>query len=146
LPAFYEKYPRLHIEVLADDRLADMARDGIDIAIRTAAVHSETLVARQIGIANRTLYASPSYLTKHGTTQHPDDLTNHCNNRASSKNLWKRQDAKSGLHVKGHTLTHNSAVLLSTVGHGVGIGAVAGHRVCAISEVWQAGTAAASTL
>ena len=29
LRALYEKYPRLHIEVLADDRLADMARDGI---------------------------------------------------------------------------------------------------------------------
>ena len=39
-------------------------------------------------------------------------------------NLWKRQDAKSGLHVKGHTLTDNSAVLLSTVGHGAGIGCV----------------------
>lgn len=124
LPALYEKYPRLHIEVLADDRLADMARDGVDIAIRTAAVHSETLVARQIGTASRTLYASPSYFAKHGTPQHPDDLINHHligNSRASSMNLWERQDAKSGLQVKGQTLTDNSAVLLCMVKHGVGI-------------------------
>ncbi len=124
LPALYEKFPRLHIEVLADDRLADMARDGIDIAIRTAAVHSETLVARQIGTASRTLYASPAYLAKNGTPQQPDDLSSHHligNSRASSMNLWERQDAKSGLQVKGHTLTDNSAVLLSMVRHGVGI-------------------------
>jgi DNA-binding transcriptional LysR family regulator len=118
LPALYEKYPRLHIEVLADDRLADMARDGIDIAIRTAAVHSETLVARQIGSASRTLYASPSYLAKNGTPQHPDELAQHHmigNSRAISMNLWERQDAKSGLQIKGQTLTDNSAVLLSMV-------------------------------
>lgn len=124
LPALYEKYPRLHIEVLADDRLADMARDGIDIAIRTAAVHSETLVAKQIGTASRTLYASPAYLTKNGTPQQPEDLSSHHligNSRASSMNHWERQDAKSGLQVKGQTLTDNSAVLLSMVRHGVGI-------------------------
>ena len=124
LPALYEKYPRLHIEVLADDRLSDMARDGIDIAIRTGAVHSETLVARQVGTASRTLYASPSYLAKHGNPQHPDDLVNHHligNIRASSMNLWERQDTKSGLQVKGYTLTDNSAVLLGMVRHGVGI-------------------------
>jgi len=36
-------------------------------------------------------------------------------------NLWERQDAKSGLQVKGQTLTDNSAVLLSMVRSGVGI-------------------------
>lgn len=124
LHALYEKYPRLHIEVLADDRLADMARDGIDIAIRTAAVYSETLVARQIGTASRTLYASPAYLAKNGTPQQPEDLSSHHligNSRASSMNHWERQDAKSGLQVKGQTLTDNSAVLLSMVRHGLGI-------------------------
>ena len=36
-------------------------------------------------------------------------------------NLWEMQDAKSGLQVKGQTLTDSSAVLLSMVGSGVGI-------------------------
>ena len=124
LRALYEKYPRLHIEVLADDRLADMARDGIDIAIRTAAVHSATVVARQIGNASRTLYASPGYLAKHGVPQSPDELASHHligNSRANSMNHWERLDAKLGLQVKGQTLTDNSAVLLSMVRHGVGI-------------------------
>jgi DNA-binding transcriptional LysR family regulator len=43
------------------------------------------------------------------------------NSRASSMNLWEMQDAKSGLQVKGQTLTDSSAVLLSMVGSGVGI-------------------------
>ncbi len=124
LPALYEKYPRLHIEVLADDRLADMARDGIDIAIRTAAVHSDTLVVRQIGSASRTLYASPDYLARKGTPLYPGDLVNHHligNSRASSMNLWEQQGVNPGLQVKGQTQTDNSAVLLSMVRHGVGI-------------------------
>lgn len=124
LPALYEKYTRLHIEVLADDRLADMARDGIDIAIRTASVQSETLVARQIGTASRSLYASPSYLAKHGTPKNPDDLGSHHligSSRASSLNHWERHDGTSSLQVKGKTLTDSSAVLLSMVRHGVGI-------------------------
>jgi len=124
LPVLYERFPRLHIEVLADDRLADMARDGIDIAIRTAAVHSETLVAREIGTASRALYASPSYLARYGVPQHPDDLSRHHligNSRASSMNLWERQDGQPSLHIQGQTLTDNSAVLLAMVKRGVGI-------------------------
>lgn len=124
LPMLYQTYPRLHIEVLADDRLADMAREGVDIAIRTAAVHSETLVARVIGSASRSLYASPTYLAQQGTPTIPEDLERHHligNSRASAMNLWQRQDAKSGMHVKGQTLTDNSAVLLHMVRHGVGI-------------------------
>ena len=84
----------------------------------------DQLVARAIGHASRTLYASPAYLAQHGTPQTPEELTRHHligNSRASSMNLWERQDAKSGLQVKGQTLTDNSAVLLSMVRSGVGI-------------------------
>lgn len=35
LPSLHEAYPQLQIDILADDRMHDMARDGIDIAIRT---------------------------------------------------------------------------------------------------------------
>lgn len=124
LPGLYALYPQLHIDIVVDDRLADMARDGIDIAIRTADVHSDNLVARTIGHASRTLYASPAYLARHGTPQTPDELTQHHligNSKAPSMNQWQRQDTKAPWAVKGQTLTDNSAVMLTLVRHGVGM-------------------------
>ena len=45
-------------------RLVDMVREGIDIAIRTTTVLPETMVARQIGMLGRALYAAPSYVER----------------------------------------------------------------------------------
>lgn len=124
LPDLYALYPQLHIDIVVDDRLADMARDGIDIAIRTADVHSDHLVARQIGSTGRSLYASPAYLARCGTPQTPDELAHHHligNSKAPSMNQWQRQDSQTPLQVKGQSLTDNSAVMLTLVRHGVGI-------------------------
>ena len=124
LPDLYALYPQLHIDIVVDDRLADMARDGIDIAIRTGDVHSDNLVARQIGSTGRSLYASPAYLVQRGTPQTPDELAHHHlmgNSKAPSMNQWQRQDSPTPFQVKGQSLTDNSATLLTMVRHGVGI-------------------------
>ncbi|WP_137894949.1 LysR family transcriptional regulator [Ramlibacter sp. 2FC] len=128
LPSLYERHPQLHVDINADDRIADMAREGIDIAIRTGTPSSDTVVAREIGSYTRTLYASPAYLTRFGTPRHPDDLRQHrllANSVSPQLNRWPltdREDRRGGeLQVQGHTRTDNSAVMLSLVQHGVGI-------------------------
>lgn len=124
LPGLYARHPDLHIDIATDDRLADMARDGIDIAIRTGSVQSETVVARQIGATSRSLYASPAYLARHGAPQTPDELQRHhliANSRATGLNRWQRSDAPAMLEVQGDTRTDSSATLLSLVAGGVGI-------------------------
>lgn len=124
LPGLYALYPQLHIDIVVDDRIADMAREGLDIAIRSGDVRSDNLVARTIGRASRTLYASPAYLAQHGTPQSPEDLVRHHligNGKAPSMNMWQRQDAAEPLAVKGQSLTDNSAVMLTLARHGVGI-------------------------
>ena len=126
LQGLYARWPLLHIDVNADDRIADMARDGIDVAIRTGSPVSDTLVARQIGEYGRTLYAAPSYLARCGTPRHPDDLAHHhliANSASPGLNRWSRSGTPSppDLLVPGHTRTDNTALLLSLVVHGVGI-------------------------
>ena len=126
LCGLYQRHPQLHIDINADDRMADMARDGIDIAIRTGTPHSDTLVARQIGGHGRTLYAAPDYLAAFGTPKHPDDLQHHrliANSASPVLNRWTRAGphAPPDLQVPGHTRTDNTAVLLSLVLSGVGI-------------------------
>jgi DNA-binding transcriptional LysR family regulator len=53
LKGLYAKYPDLRIDINADDRMADMARDGIDIAIRSGELGSDTVVATQLGSIQR---------------------------------------------------------------------------------------------
>lgn len=130
LNGLYQRHPQLHIDIAADDRMADMARDGIDIAIRTGTPNSDTLVARQIGEYSRSLYAAPSYLARCGTPQHPDDLAQHhliASSVSPNRNRWLLKPEPGHktpgvLEVTGHTRTDNSAVMLSLVQQGVGIG------------------------
>ncbi|MDP2369274.1 LysR family transcriptional regulator [Rhodoferax sp.] len=129
LNGLYALHPQLRIDIVADDRMADMAREGIDIAIRTGSPNSEALVARQIGDYSRSLYAAPAYLARRGTPQHPAELAQHHLITSSNPalNRWPlRSDHASRpgteLEAQGHTRTDNSAVMLSLVQHGVGIG------------------------
>ncbi|MFN5540844.1 MAG: LysR substrate-binding domain-containing protein [Betaproteobacteria bacterium] len=124
LPSLYALYPQLHIDIVVEDPLADMAHDGIDIAIRTGDVHSDNMIARPLGTASRTLYASPAYLAQHGTPQTPDELAAHHligNSKAPNMNQWQRKDSPTPWSVKGQSLTDNSAVMLTLVRHSVGI-------------------------
>jgi len=126
LNGLYQRYPQLHLDISADDRIADMAREGIDIAIRTGSPSSETLVAREIGSYGRSLYAAPAYLAAFGTPRHPDELAQHRligNNSNPALNRWPRAGAGAPgeLLVQGHTRTDNSAVVMALAQQGVGI-------------------------
>jgi DNA-binding transcriptional LysR family regulator len=129
LNGLYQRYPQLHIDINADDRMADMARDGIDIAIRTGTPKNDTLVARQIGMHGRTLYASPAYLAAFGTPANLTDLQQHrliANSASPALNRWAlgplaKAPRAPVLQINGHTRTDNSALHLSLVLHGVGM-------------------------
>lgn len=126
LPSLYERHPQLHVDLSADDRIVDMAREGIDIAIRTGSPASDTLVARQISQLTRRLYASPAYVKRHGLPTHPDELEQHRligNSGIAALNQWRLgqgRDARD-FTVRGQTRSDNTAVVLSLVQHGLGI-------------------------
>jgi DNA-binding transcriptional LysR family regulator len=128
LPALYERHPGLRIEIAADDRIADMARDGIDIAIRTGSPAGESLVARPIGELRRALYAAPAYVQRHGLPADLDDLQQRHrligNSASPALNQWQLGSGKAAVEivVRGHTRSDNTAVVLALVQQGVGIG------------------------
>jgi len=130
LSSLYEAHPQLQVEVLADDRMVDMAREGVDIAIRTGSTHGDNLVARQIAQHGRQLCAVPAYLARFGTPRHPDDLAAHrliTNSASPAMNRWpwakgRSPDGSQAYLPRGHTRTDNSAMLLALTLAGVGIG------------------------
>jgi DNA-binding transcriptional LysR family regulator len=128
LPGLYATYPDLRIDINADDRMSDMARDGIDIAIRSGELSSDTIVAKQLGYLQRGLYAAPSYLSKMGKPQHADDLFEHHligNSCIPAGSRWPsklgNKHSKLQTSTFGQTITDNSALGLTLALGGLGI-------------------------
>jgi len=126
LPALSAKHPGLIIDLQVSDTLADMSRDGIDIAIRTGSTQTEEVIAKQIGSHGRRLYASPAYLKKHGKLKHPDDLATHRLITASASprlNDWPFViDGKPVIRVaNGHMRASTTATTQAMVLAGLGV-------------------------
>lgn len=126
LAPLLDRHPRLRVEIAADDRLVDMAREGIDVAIRTGVPLADGLVARPIGEHSRALYAAPAYLERHGAPRHPDDLSRHrliANSANPMLNRWPFQvDGQAReLKVGGTLRSDNTAIVLAMALAGLGI-------------------------
>lgn len=81
--AFQQRHPELNIELLLDDRRADVIGEGIDVAIRFGELSAPGTVARRLGELQRILVASPAYLAAHGAPQTPAALATHAHIRYS---------------------------------------------------------------
>jgi DNA-binding transcriptional LysR family regulator len=130
LAALARSHPQLRVELEVSDRLADMVREGIDIAIRTTTSLPETMVARQIGRLERGLYAAPSYLAEAGTPQHPDDLRRHrlvTNSAAPQLNVWPFviDGQPVRFAAEGWWRANDTGMLATMVVQGLGIGRLA---------------------
>jgi DNA-binding transcriptional LysR family regulator len=124
------RHPRLKVDLVVDDRLADMARDGIDIAIRTGSAMPGTVVARQIGTLGRALYASPAYAKAHGLPKHPDELPGHqlvTNSSVTMLNHWNfLVKGKPAMFLaEGQWRSNDTNVVAGMVLQGLGIGRLA---------------------
>src|SRR5262249_11182280 len=77
LSEFLARHPLVQLDLLATDRVLDIVDEGIDAAIRVGRLADSSFMARKIGEDNRVICAAPSYLTRHGTPRHPQDLARH---------------------------------------------------------------------
>jgi len=75
--AFAERHPELRLELHASDQVADLVKEGIDLAIRLGALRDSTLRAVRLGTFEQQVVAAPSYLRRHGTPSRPEQLAEH---------------------------------------------------------------------
>jgi DNA-binding transcriptional LysR family regulator len=130
LAGLAERHPRLQVELEVSDRLVDMVREGVDLAIRTATNLPDTLVARRIGSLGRGLYAAPAYAKAHGLPRHPDELPAHklvTNSLATQLNQWPLVvDGEPRMFdAVGHWRANDTNMAASMVLQGLGIGRLA---------------------
>jgi len=77
LADFQRRFPRVELELGLNDRLVDIVDEGYDLAIRISRLADSSLVARRIASASMVVVASPEYLARAGTPNHPDELAGH---------------------------------------------------------------------
>lgn len=77
LDRFLDCHPDVTIDLNLTDSFVDLVSQGIDFAVRYGTLADSTLKAKPIGENRRVVCASPSYLERNGTPQHPDDLLRH---------------------------------------------------------------------
>jgi DNA-binding transcriptional LysR family regulator len=72
------QYPTLELELSLNDRFADLAEEGYDLAIRTGDLSDRAgVIARCVARQRMVVCASPSYLAIHGQPKQIEDLSGH---------------------------------------------------------------------
>ncbi|WP_342629424.1 LysR family transcriptional regulator [Nguyenibacter vanlangensis] len=136
LPAFWQAYPNIVIDLSLSDDIADLYLDRTDIAFRVGPLADSGLVARRLGSARRVIVASPLYLARHGTPRTVADLDGHnClgfNFRRAAPVWPLRQDGRIVDRSVGGTLLANNGPSVHRMAlAGVGLARLADFDVCA---------------
>lgn len=94
------RHSRLALEISFDDRVVDLIADGIDVAVRIGDLSdSSSLASRQLGAQRMGIWASPTYLARHGRPENLHDLAGHVGivyGRAPLNCPWRIRDDQGG--------------------------------------------------
>jgi DNA-binding transcriptional LysR family regulator len=77
LDVLHALHPKLIVEILGGNRFFDLSRGEADLAVRFAPTTQPDLIAKRIGDAGWSVYASKAYLARRGTPASFDDLLGH---------------------------------------------------------------------
>lgn len=127
LPALYDKYPDLKIDLMLEERVLDLPMREADVAIRMKEPSQADLIRKRLMSVRMLLYASETYLEKNGMPESIEDIGNHrliCQNPNSAQ-------VGAGANLVQHLMTYdvrstltvnNYFGVLQAVGHDLGIG------------------------
>lgn len=77
LPEFLARYPGIDLELRFNERVVDLIREGVDLALRAGTVTDLNLVAVRVSGSRWITCASPGYLARHGRPRTIADLSGH---------------------------------------------------------------------
>jgi len=133
IPKLLQRYPELRLELDLNDRFVNLTQEGFDVAVRHASRVPESHVATVLCATRSLLLASPEYLARHGTPQHPSDLTRHAcllylRDGGSPSWSFERRERRAkaaervSVPVRGPLRANNSEVLREAAAAGLGVG------------------------
>ena len=74
---FRRAYPGLKIELLMTERLLSLSQGEVDIAICGGEPKDESLVGKKIADVAWAIYATRSYIARHGSPKSPEEINGH---------------------------------------------------------------------
>lgn len=130
---FVQRYPKIHCQVLLLDRVVNLLEEGIDVGVRIGPLQDSSLVAQSIGSVRRMVVASPDYLRRVGTPQHPSALlaANCVLHSANSGSRWTfyAQGKKFAVNVAGNLSFNHIAPAIDACVAGAGFGLFISYQV-----------------
>ena len=121
------QYPRLTFRLHMTDRLARLADESYDVAIRMGELEASSMVARQLRKTRWVTVASPTYLARRPAPKSPADLVDHNCLRFVAPNgkprNWTFADKarETVVEVAGNLLIDHGVYLLAAARAGMGI-------------------------
>lgn len=151
LASFVTRYPRVQVEVVTDDGLIDIVRDGFDAGIRFGEQVAADMIAVPVGAPQPfVVVASPAYLQAHGAPGTPRDLLGHaCIGRrfpSGRQYAWEFGAAGESVSIAvgGPLVFDDDALMLGAARDGAGLAYVyaadahadiaAGRLVCVLQH------------
>ena len=127
LTEFYQKYPKIRVNLSCSNRALDLGDEGFDLGIRVSFNPAPNLVARKLAVNRSVLCASPAYLERHGMPRRIEDLRKHecvLFPALAPKGVWtlRRDRRKYSVQVAGAFETDEMDVVRAAVVAGLGIG------------------------
>lgn len=77
LDRFRARHPALQVHFVMSDKYIDLAKGEADVALRSGDTDDGGLVGRKIGDSVWAVYASTTYIHRHGRPQRTEDLAKH---------------------------------------------------------------------
>ena len=126
IPEFLERYPKVDVQMLLEDKLIDFIDDEIDLAIRITNQPSLGLKGRKLIEIDHVIVATAEYLEKHGIPQQPQDLKEHqCIylGKQASDSKWKfqKENKTTSVSVKGRYSANHTGIRLDAALKHMGI-------------------------
>ena len=121
---YMEQHPQVSIDMVLSDQKLDLVQEGIDIAFRIGQLEDSSLIGRHLGDVRGLLCASPDYLRRHGSPNHPQDLSDHTLLSSPDWNSWTLvgpDQQESNVQVKPRLQVNDFASLYTLALSGVGI-------------------------
>ncbi|AUN94496.1 LysR family transcriptional regulator [Pseudazoarcus pumilus] len=127
-PAFRARFPDLKLSFNLTDSVADLVREGYDMAIRIGEVTDPNYVAIRLFPNRRVICATPDYFARHGKPQRVEDLAHHnClafNLQGGQQRGWTflREGKLVAVKVSGDLDCNDGELLFDWVKQGLGVG------------------------
>ena len=126
LPEYFNRYPKIELELVVSDHFIDLVDRGFDLAIRAGELKGSTLVVRKLMDVELVLVATLLYPEQHGRPKTVSDLKAHnclIDTTSSYKNHWPVADKKNGKYVtvEGNVRANSGETVRSLALSGRGI-------------------------